>query len=252
MSKLLDKLNRVSRGPAQPLGFRTAASRPKSPSMALIAVLSPGDTHAATAARKSADAVLLKGAECQIVASLGEVPWGATLDEATDPDYIGALKGMGCDFLVFDAAKSPPALLREEAMGKIVEITTSLADGLIRAIEQLPIDAVLIGGDSKLSVQRLMVCRHLANLVRKPLVVLAPLSMSKEDLEELREVGMAGVVVRVEGLAEEELSRLRQTIDALPPSSRRRRGRVEALLPYPREEGMTRVEEEVEEEEEEE
>jgi hypothetical protein len=210
--------------------------------MVIIAALAEGDARGAAAAKESADALLLKRAQEQIVASLGEVTWGASLDEATDPDYIGALKGMGCDFLVFDAAKTPLALLREEDMGKIVEIEPSLADGLVRAIEQLPIDAVLTGGDPSLSVHRLMLCQHLANLVRKPLVALAPLDMSKEDIEGLREAGMAGVVVKVEGDAREGLFRLRQIIDALPPSRRGRREKAEALLPYLGEE-ITEVEE---------
>lgn len=247
MSKLLDKLRQVSRGSVQPLGFRAAASTSKSPPMVLIAVLYPGDAPAAAAVKKSADAVLFKGAQSRekLVASMGEVPWGASLDEATEKE-LSQLKGKGCDFLVFDAAKAPLTLLREEEVGKIVEIDPSLADGLVRAIEQLPIDAVLIGGEPSLSVHRLMVCQHVANLVRKPLVALAPLDMSKEDLEELREAGMAGVVVNVEADAKEGLSRLRQIIDALPPSRRGRREKADALLPYLGEEVMPQVEEEEE------
>lgn len=246
MSKLVDKLNQVSRGSTQPIGFRTV-STPKSPRMVLIAALNAGDASAAAVAKESADAVLLRGAESQIAASLGEIPWGVSLGEATDPDYIGALKGMGCDFLVFDTEKTPLALLKEEGLGKIAEIEPSLADGLIRAIGQLPIDAVLVGGEPSLSVHRLMVCQHLANLVRKPLVALAPPGMSKQDLGELWEAGMAGVLVKVDGGAKEELSGLRQAIDALPLSRRKGKERAEALLPSPGEEEITPVEEEEEE-----
>jgi len=240
LSKLLDKLNQVSRGSAQPIGFRTA-STPKSPRMVLIAALGEGDSSAAAVAKESADAVLLKGAVSQIAASLGDVPWGVCLSEATEKD-LSQLKGMGCDFLVFDTAKAPLTLLKEEGLGKIAEIEPSLADGLIRAIEQLPIDAVLIGGELSLSVHRLMVCQHLANLVRKPLIALSPPGMSEEDLKGLWEAGMAGVMV--EGGAKEELSGLRQAIDALPASRRKGKERAEALLPYPREEEITPVEDE--------
>jgi hypothetical protein len=141
------------------------------------------------------------------------------------------------------------ALLKEEGLGKIAEIEPSLADGLIRAIGQLPIDAVLVGGEPSLSVHRLMVCQHLANLVRKPLVALAPPGMSKQDLGELWEAGMAGVLVKVDGGAKEELSGLRLAIDALPLSRRKGKERAEALLPSPGEEEMTTAEEEEEEEE---
>lgn len=245
MSKLLEKLRQVSRGPVQPLGFRAATSTSKSPSMVLIACLAEGPARAAAAAKESADAVLLKGAQSRgkLIASLGELPWGASLEEATEED-LAQLKGEGCDFLVFDAAKAPPAVLRQEELGRIVEIDPSLADGLVRVIEQLPIDAVLIGGEPSLSVHRLMVCQRVANLVRKPLMALAPFDMSPEDLEGLRDAGMAGVVVKVEGTAKEVLLKLRQTIDALPPSRRARREKADALLPYLAPAEMTEVEEE--------
>lgn len=248
MSKLLDKLSQVSRGSVQPLGFRAATATSKSPQVVLIVCLAQGDAQAAAAAKEGADAVLVKGAQSRgkLGASLGQVPWGTSLGEATEEE-LAQLKGKGCDFLVFDAAKAPLTLLREEDMGKIVEIDSSLADGLVRAIEQLPIDAVLIGGEPSLSVHRLMVCQHLANLVRKPLVALAPLDMSKEDLEGLCEAGMAGVVVNVEGDAKEVLLRLRQTIDALPPSRKGRREKADALLPYFAEVETAQVEEEEEE-----
>ena len=241
MSKLLDKLNQVLKGSTQPMGFRTVATA-KSPRMLIIAALSEGDDRAAAEAKESADAVLIEGAGSKIAASLGEVPWGVSISEVTDKE-LSQLKKMGCDFLVFDTEKTPLALLEEEGLGKIVEVEPSLADGLIRAIGQLPIDAVLIGGEVSLSVHRLMVCQHLANLVRKPLVVLAPLGMSKEDLNGLWEAGMSGVMVKVEGGAREELSGLRQAIETLPPS-RRVKERVEASLPYPGGEEITPGEEE--------
>lgn len=244
MGKLLEKLRQVSRGSAQPLGFKTTASASKNPPMVLIACLAGGPARAAAGVKESADAVLLKGGQSRekLVASLGEFPWGASLEQATEEE-LTQLKGEGCDFLVFDAAKAPPAVLLEEEMGKIVEIDPSLADGLIRAIDQLPIDAVLIGGEPSLSVHRLMLCQHVANLMHKPLIALAPLDVSKEDLEVLRDVGMAGVAVTVEEEAKEELLRLRQTIDALPPS-RRRRERADALLPQLGQAEATQIEEE--------
>lgn len=247
MSKLLERLRQASRGPVQPLGFRAAASTSKSPPMVLIACLAENPARVAAAAKECADAVLLKGGQSQqkLIASLGELPWGAVLDQATEEE-LTQLKGEGCDFLVFDAAKAPPAVLLQEEMGKIVEIDPSLADGLVRAIEQLPIDAVLIGGEPSLSVHRLMVCQRVANLLRKPLVALAPLYVSKEDLEGLREAGMVGVAVEVKGDAKEGLLRLRQAIDALPPSRRGKREKADVLLPYLAPVEATPVEEEEE------
>ena len=169
----------------------------------------------------------------QTIASLGEIPWGVSFDGVSGEE-LSRLREMGCDFLVFEAERAPMALLREGEMAKVVQIEPSLADGLVGAIEQLPIDAVLIGGEGEtsLSVHRLMVCQHLASLVRKPLLAAVPIGISREELEELSETGIAGVAVRAEV---GELSRLRQVIDELP-SPTRRRERARPLLPRPGEE----------------
>ncbi|MFW6126155.1 MAG: hypothetical protein ACOC58_03530, partial [Chloroflexota bacterium] len=97
----------------------------------------------------------------------------------------------------------------------------------------LPVDAVLLGGDDRLSVRRLMVCRHVASLVRKPLIITMPLDTPKEALRELQEAGIAGVMVVADGRDTEGLARLRQAIDALPPT-RSRKQKLEPTLPYPR------------------
>lgn len=248
MSKLLDKLNQVSRGSAPPLGFKAAVAIPKSPRMVLIAALAAGDAPAASAAKEYADAVLLSKEEStksseKLAASLGELPWGISLAEATG-EQLSRLKEAGCDFLACAAESAPLMLLHEEGMGRIVEVTPSLPDGLIRATAQLPIDVVLIGGEPSLSVQRLMICQHLANLVHKPLVARAPLHMSPEDIKVLWETGLVGVVVQAAGDAGEGLSRLKQAIEALPLSRRRRSEKAEALLPYFGEEEITEEEEE--------
>ena len=94
-----------------------------------------------------------------------------------------------------------------------------------------------------------MVCQHLANLVHKPLLATTPIGIPGEDLKELWETGLAGVVVEMAGDAKEGLSGLRNAIDALPLSRKRRREKVEVMLPYLGEEVTTDVEEEEEEEE---
>ena len=192
MSMLLDMLERISRGSTQALGFRAAAVK-RGPSMVLIAAFSEGDTEAATIAKQQgADAVLISPTKLegeglkQVVGSLAQVPWGVSVREGT-PGDMSRLREMGCDFIVFEAAEAPLALLREEAMAKIVEIQPSLARGLVRAIENMPLDAVLIGSESghSLSVHRLMTYYHMANLVRKPRVVSVPIDVAGEDLQQL-------------------------------------------------------------------
>ena len=236
MSKLLEKLESVSRGSVPALGFKAATARTKNPAMVLIAALSEDDAKAAASAQQGADAVLLSLAKLSgeglkhIVASLDSVIWGVSIKEVT-PGKLSELKEMGCDFLVF-APQAPPALLRVEEMAKIVEIEPSLADGLVRAIGGMPIDAALIGteGELSLSIHHLMTYQRLINLLGKPLVVPVPIDIGREDLEGLQGVGIAGVLVHLEKGAKGKLSQLRQAIDALP-SPRKKKGKIEPLLP---------------------
>lgn len=254
VSKLLDKLNQISRGSAPAIGFRATAATPKSPRMLLIATLPTLDASAIAAAKESADAVLLSEMESTTLLqkpekkakSLGELPWGVSIGDTTE-EQLAQLRATGCDFLVFDAEKAPLSLLREGEMGRILKLGPSLPDGLIRATAQLPIDAVLIGDGTSLTVQRLMVCQHLANLLHKPLLAITPIGVPGEDLKELWEAGLVGVVVEVAGDAKEEFSGLRNAIDALPLSRRRRREKAEVTLPHLGEEATTDIEEEEEE-----
>ena len=248
VSKLLDNLSQAFQGSTPRLGFGRKTATPKSPRMILIATLPVEDTLAAAAAKEYADAVLLsdtKGTKFsdKFTASLGELPWGVSIGEATDKQ-LADLKEAGCDFLVCDTEKAPLMLLREEEIGLIVRLEPSLPDGLIRVTAQLPIDAVLIGGDPSLSVQRLMICQHMVNLVRMPPIAPVPLDIADEDLKDLWETGMAGIVVTVAGDSKERLTGLRKAIEDLPISKRRTSDKLGALLPYIGEEEINDEDEE--------
>ena len=80
-------------------------------------------------------------------------------------------------------------------------------------------------------MKRLISCQHIANLVGKYLLLRIPLETSKEDLREIWETGMTGVVVPVTGDAKKELAKLRQAVDALPASRRKRISKTSATIP---------------------
>ena len=232
MSRLLEKLEQTSKGAAKPMGFRAAAAKQESPRMVLIASPDDADRAAAEAAREYADAVLLtkaEGAE-KLVSALKDLPWGVFLAEAAE-GQLARLKKDGGDFYVFDAEAAPVAFLHDEGMGRIAEIPPSLPDGLIRAASQLPVDAVLIEGDSPMSVQRLMACQHIVNLSSSPVMARAPVGMSEDDVRELWETGVCGTVVQVAGRDREGLKALMQAVNALPARRRARSVRTEAPCP---------------------
>ena len=248
MSRLTEKLQRLAMGAAQPIGFRAAVSGQKSPSMLLIAVLSEGEVDAASlAAGQGVDGVLLPtmdvAKEAQIIAQVkekvGDAPWGAWV-EGADKERIKELGEMGCDFLVFDAEKTPPDVLAEEKAGRVLRIDPYLPDGLAFTISQLPIDAVLIDGGATTTIGWVMACQRLANLVRKPLITSTASGLTEEDLKALRDAGVMGVAVK--GHLGESLSKIKKAIEALPPPGKK--GRAEPLIPYQPPIGTSEEEEE--------
>jgi len=109
-------------------------------------------------------------------------------------------------------------------------------DGLLRAANDLPVDAVLIAdtyeGGGSLVWHQLMIYQHLANFISKPLIVPVPAAITGVELKALWEAGVDGVIVEMDDAGAEELKNLRQAIDTLPPRSARKRGKADALLPH--------------------
>jgi len=225
LSRLLDKLEQLSKGNSKPFGFASAAAKSKLAGMVVIAAVDDNNKAAINAAGEHADAILLKSLDDKNAASKAGLPWGAP---AHEPSKI---KESGCDFILIDTDKSPVELLRDEKLCRIIEIDPSMPDGLIRAAGQLPVDIVLIAGDDAVSMKRLLACQHIANLVGRYLMVRVTPDISAAELRELWETGIMGIVVTVKGEAGKELAALRQAVDALPSSRRKRGPRASPTLP---------------------
>lgn len=225
MSKLLDKLEQISKGNSKPLGFAAAAAKSKPANMVIIATVDDNDKAAVTAAKEYADAILVNSLTGKTTASKSNLPWGAPIN---DPK---AVKESGCDFVLLNTQDSSLAMLQEEKLCRMIEIDPALPDGLIRATNQLPVDIILIAGNTATSMRRLLTCQHVANMIGKYLMVRIPLEISLEDLRELWETGMTGVVVPVAGNDKKGLAALRQAVDALPASRRKRSLKASVTLP---------------------
>lgn len=228
MSKFIDKLNSVSQGGLQPLGFRAAGAKPK-PRMLLVAHLAQDTAKPAVA---GADAVLLSipkaGAKFlkTLAKALPDIPWGGWLKEVSRQG-IKQLGEAGADFIVFPQASASLAVLEEEKLGKIVEVEAALDAGLLKAVDDLPIDAVIIADDkTSLSWQDLMLFRRCANILTKPLLVVVSPDIAASELQALCEAGVGGVVAGAGKLAG-----LRQAIDKLPSPKAGKRRRAEPLVP---------------------
>lgn len=234
MSKLVEKLQRISEGSSQPIGFRAATSE-RGQRMLLIAF--PQGDPAKVVEAAPVDALLVpieaSSSAHQIATAIGNVLWGAWF-KTMSQENIKELEQAGCDFLIFETTMSAAAI-RAKEIGKVLRVDPTLGDSSIRAIDKLPIDGVLINqGEPFLTVNQLIDCQRFADLMEKPLLVAAPSSLEPSNLDSLWEAGVDGVVVKLEQEAsKEKLLELRKAIDSLPPAAKRGMRKTKALLPHP-------------------
>jgi len=243
MSKFIDKLSLVSQSGLKPMGFRAAGVPPK-PRMLLVASLAQVDADRLADGVAGADAGLLQipksssGVKTlkQICQAMPDIPWGGWLKEV-GRGGVGQMVEAGCDFVVFPAVNTSLAILQDEKLGKILEVEASLNEGLLKAVDDLPIDAVLVAGEQEkehfLTWHHLMLFRRCAGLLTKPLLVSVPSDMAVSELQALWEAGVGGVVVEA-GVEQPvgRLAELRQMIDKLTFPSPSKRRKAEPLLPY--------------------
>jgi len=238
MSRLIDKLNQVSRAVPQPMGFRATQATSLKPKMLLIASLAEVDINGLADYIAGADAGLLpvsdltSGAEtlrkiCQVVP---DVPLGGWLG-SIDSEESEQIERSCSDFVVFRATNSSLGILQRKGVGKILQVEASLDEGLLAAIDELPVDAVLITtepGEHFITWHDLMIFRYFAGLLTKPIIAVVPSDVEADELKTIWEAGVNGVVLK----AGENLQKLRQTIDNMNFPPQRKRGRVEAILPH--------------------
>jgi len=241
MSRLISKLNQVSKAEPQPIGFGAKAPSSK-PKLQLITTMVDFDANTLANRVAGADAGLLHiqkisaGAKAiqKFSQAVPDIPWGGWLEDSADSE-IGQLLKAGCDFVVFPATYTPQKMLQNNEIGKILVIEPSLNDGLLRAINDLPIDAVLVASEQKgeyaLTWNHLMLFCHFANLLTKPLLASVSPAITANELQALWDAGVSGILIGEKTEQPVDLSSLRRAIDGLTPVSRRKGGRLGVLLP---------------------
>jgi hypothetical protein len=256
MSKFINELKRVSQVGLQPMGFKAVQAVPPKPRILLVAALEVNIQHLADYAA-GADAGLLQipklgsaAKTIQKICQVSNMPWGGWLRGISGEGTRSVVKA-GCDFVVFPSDMTL-AILKDD-VGKILEVGTSLDEGLLRTINGLPVDAVLIGAepeqDYHLTWHHLMLFQRCADLLAKPVLASVPSEVTADELQALWEAGVVGVVVAT-GIEQPQgrIAELRQIIDKLAFPSPGKRKKVSPLLPYISGEKETAAEEEEEEE----
>jgi hypothetical protein len=255
MSRFTDILQQASPAAAPPMGFRAArvAARPR---LLLVASLSQVGSEAELA---GADAGILPISGASTKAGIKEkapaspdIPWGGWLDSISRGG-VKRLEEAGYDFVFFPADKMSLAILEADNVGRILAIEPMLDAGLLRTINELPVDAVFASSQQQgnpVTWHQLMLFRRLAALLAKSLLVPVPPAVASGDLQALWEAGVDGVVVELTpGGPAGRLKKLRQQIESLTPPQKQSPTKARALLPGITPETSPAAEEEEDEEE---
>lgn len=259
MSRIIEELLKADKAAAQPMGFRTSRQEAAGARLRVVACakLENGIHQDST---NGADAVLLMPdkmppavkAVKTATEPIKDIPWGLYLKDTVD-SKTEALVKEGCDFIVFPAASLVSAVPEDEDTGKIIEVESSLDDGLLRAINDLPVDAVLfrdsLEKEGPLEWHQLMIFQHMTNLLIKPILIQVQIDATESDIKALWEAGADGVIAEIDTENPEGIKKLRELIDGLPARKAQKKETTEALLPY--QGGFKAAEPEPEEDEEE-
>jgi hypothetical protein len=243
MSRLIEKFKHQRQTEPQPMGFaafgKPAAEKPR---LQLLAYLPAENQGYLSDLISSIDAALvaltrpedLKSIEkiCQTNEGIPAGGWikfsgTAALQQTVEASY--------CDFVIFPSS-TLVTITSKEKMGRILELDPDLNDGLLRTVNDLPVDAVLISADwpeKALTLNRLMQVRRPVYLINKPLLVCIPGDLNTVDLQALWDMGISGVVVGpVDEKFSGKLADLRSKIDQLATPSLRKKERGSPILPH--------------------
>ena len=239
MSELITRLEKISKGSPTPMGFGAVSRAEKMPCMALVGLLR--SNHAKKAelvAKVKFDAALLEGDGLDgqlsdIAGALNTVPWGVAVDEL-DSKKAQELIEKGCDFFVVSLQKTEMEAMREEKPAYLLPVPLDADDRFLRAVEGLPVDAVILSLDSAaspLTLQHFVSIGTIRPMLDKYLLLKVGASVTSRELEALRDAGVDALVVDVEKASEKALTELKERLLDLPKPKKNKSERLSALLP---------------------
>jgi hypothetical protein len=239
MSKLIEKLERISEGRAQPRGCSAAINRAKAAPMLLVAgIPSEAADMVSSALDEGVDALVFITEEFtadQPPDEASQTVWG-TMPKKVSTDDIQKLVDKACDFVLFTPGNTPASLLKEDKFGKILRVDPSLDDNLARTISRIPVNGIALdfsfAEGYPLTVHQVMVYERLASLAGKHLLAFVPPEFPIDDLENLFSLGVRGLIVDLRTAAPvKRLAEAREAIQKLPLTRRKSGEKYSAVLP---------------------
>ena len=244
MSKLIEKLDKITTGDTAPIGFATAASRKSHPQLVTIAELV--FTGELSAIPSGADAVLFRIEDIAaasdslkaLVEKSGVDIWGVASNSIGKRE-AALLSNMGCDFIVLSPLSPSVTLVNEDGPGVILQIISDMKDMLLRTINMFDVNAVLIDDNDNmeagaLSIERAMKYRRVSAMIEVPLIVALPPGTAAEGIDVLTDVGVNGVALQWRSPEDDKnLVLLKKAIETLPANTGKKRGKGKSSAKLP-------------------
>ena len=227
MSKFIDRLKQVSQPPTLSIGFRPKKAESTRPKIQLVVSLHEY-SQSLVSKLAAADAIVVTEAKPLNSDTL----WGIRLGKGMVEEVDKVIE-TGADFAILSA--SGTVLPSDKKIGKILQINSSVTDILLRTVNDLPIEAVLVSEESEGGVitwQKLMLCKRFTSMLTKPVLVPIPLTVTGTELQLIWEMGVTGVMVDIKSTSDaDSLDALRQQIDGLQYPSPKKREKLTPVLP---------------------
>ena len=228
MSKFIDRLKQISLPSPKVMGFRQNNETTTRLKIQLVAFVN-----------RSTDTIVnkLSAADAIIINDIKQLPpdilWGFAAEKVSIEEVDKAVEA-GSDFVVLPADEE--VLSPDKNTGKVLQLDESVSDILLRAVNELPFDAVLVNGDSEtgttITWRKLMQFSRFSGLVSKPVLVFIPPEVSSAELQLIWEMGISGVVISVKTASDVNLlNKVREMINGLQHPSPKKKERLIPFLP---------------------
>ena len=203
MSKFIDYLSRIGDPTPVPMGFGPVKSKERQPSILLVGSIQLTKlANKPESASVPVDSVIIEATEFEedlldkAISKIGNTPWGVRTGNLTD-EQLDLLISKGCDFVIFGLEQTNISLFDHDDLGKIFAIQSGIERDCGRAIDTLPIDAVIIEGvnlPKKLSVEDLLNISKDRTLLGFPCLLSGNRNIEDEEIKILRDMQISGII----------------------------------------------------------
>ena len=230
MSKFIERLQQVLNPPSQSMGFNTAKSEQAKPRIQVVVNVTGGNLKSLLKELGEADALVLP----KSAAGIDSVIYGTWLTKGDDEEVEKSIKS-GADFIIMPS--NGKVLSPDKKVGKILQIEATISDILLRAVSELPVDAVLLTEEKEnglgVTWKRMMLIHRFSSLLNKPLLIEVLPDVEANELQVIWEAGVSGVIVTADAeQAAAIIPGLRKVIDKLSFPAKRKREKSLAIVPH--------------------